>query len=82
MPMAVYFMAWIENWAIDLQTNARATLNDPWVQNRRTPPPADTRPPTGPIGWEDAGDQKCEREVCSNSMNEPLARVLRTQEGQ
>jgi mannan endo-1,4-beta-mannosidase len=38
MPRAVYFMAWNENWAIDFQTNARAALNDPWVQNRCTPP--------------------------------------------
>ena len=50
MPRAVYFMAWNENWAIDLQTNARAALNDPWVQNRPRPHIADTRPLTGPIG--------------------------------
>jgi hypothetical protein len=37
MPRTVYFMAWNENWAINLQTNASAALNDPWVQNRPVP---------------------------------------------
>jgi beta-mannanase len=37
MPRTVYFMLWNENWAMNLQTNASAALNDPWVQNRPVP---------------------------------------------
>lgn len=47
MPRTVYFMAWNENWAIDVQTNARAALNDPWVQNRPRPHLPIPDPPPG-----------------------------------
>jgi hypothetical protein len=43
----VYFMAWNENWAIDLQINARTALNDPWVQNRPRPHLPIPDPPPG-----------------------------------
>lgn len=52
MPRAVYFMTWNENYAIDLQTNARAALNDPWVQNRPRPhlPIPDPSPDQSELG--------------------------------
>jgi mannan endo-1,4-beta-mannosidase len=50
MPLAVYFMNWANGWAIQNQVNASPALNDPWVQNRRTPRPADTQPPAAPTG--------------------------------
>ena len=37
MPRTVYFMLWNEGWAMNLQTNVSAALNDPWVQNRPVP---------------------------------------------
>ena len=37
MPETVYFMLWNEGWAMDLQNNISAALNDPWVKNRDTP---------------------------------------------